>query len=463
MGAAPDNRTENVMSLPLKILWAEGLSIGPQQLQQQDRYHEGRLQRIASILHPHLWGVHAVSWNLDGLANNSLAADALSLIFQDGEIYDAPQADALPLPVNLGKLPAAEQSFTFYAALPALKMHGGNLAEAQASQHGARYVQAEAETLDLFTDAISVDVAYLRKSVRLLSHLEPRDAYHSFPVARLHRTASGGFALDPDFMPPSLSIIADAALQRQLNCLLEKLTAKVEALYSRHRQSGKDTLEVHGGDLSSFWMLNTISSASAALTHCAHYGRHHPETLFERLMGLAGALLAFSKKYTLADLPTYDHEDPGPGFDKLDTIIRDLVDTVIATKYFKLALAPDPEKSTHHRGALDDERIDKQTMLYLAINADMAALELVATVPRCFKVAAPDDIGHIVTRALSGMALVHLAQVPPEVPVRPNTYYFSIENKGRLYDNMMEAKAVVIYVPSGVFNGLKVELFGITA
>lgn len=451
------------MSLPLKILWAEGLSIGPQQLQQQDRYHEGRLQRLAAAIHPHLWGVQAVSWNLDGLANNSLTADALRLMFQDGEIYDAPLADALPLAVNLGQLPAAEQSFTFYAALPALKMHGGNLADAGAPRHGARYVQTDAETPDLFSDAISIDVAYLRKTVRLLSHLEPRDAYDSFPVVRLHRTASGGFALDPDFMPPSLSIIADAALQRLLNGLLEKLAAKVEALYSRHRQSGKDTLEVHGGDLAPFWMLNTISSASAALTHCAQYGRHHPETLFERLMALAGALLAFSKKYALADLPTYDHEDPGPGFAKLDAIIRDLVDTVIATKYFKLALVPDPEKSTHQRGALDDERVDKQAMLYLAVNADMAALELVAAVPRCFKLAAPDDIGHLVTRALPGMALVHMAQVPAEVPVRPNTYYFSIENKGRLYDNMMAAKAVVIYVPEGVFNGLKVELFGVTA
>ena len=49
------------MTLPSKLLWSEGLAIGPQQFQQLDRYHEARLQRLASLINPHLWGVHGVS------------------------------------------------------------------------------------------------------------------------------------------------------------------------------------------------------------------------------------------------------------------------------------------------------------------------------------------------------------------------------------------------------------------
>jgi len=54
-----------------------------------------------------------------------------------------------------------------------------------------------------------------------------------------------------------------------------------------------------------------------------------------------------------------------------------------------------------------------------------------------------------------------MAQVPAEVPVRPNTYYFSVESKGALYENMLKAQAIAIYVPTGI-KGLKLELFGIT-
>ncbi|MEG0885087.1 MAG: type VI secretion system baseplate subunit TssK, partial [Janthinobacterium sp.] len=143
------------MTLPSKLLWSEGLAIGPQQFQQLDRYHEARLQRLASLMNPHLWGVQGVSWNPDALANNSLRADAMSLVFQDGELFDAPLGDVLPSAVDLSRLPASEHGFTFYAALPALQEHGGNVNSA-----GARYVQADVETPDLYSEAVSTDVAY---------------------------------------------------------------------------------------------------------------------------------------------------------------------------------------------------------------------------------------------------------------------------------------------------------------
>ena len=448
------------MSLPSKILWSEGLTLGPQQFQQLDRYHEARLQRVAAALNPHLWGVSELKWNRDALANNVLRAETMSLIFQDGELFDAPLSDPLPPAVDLGKLAPDQQSFTFYAALPDLNAHGGNLAGGRNAQHGTRYTQAASETADLYTDAISVDVAYLKKSVRLMSQLESRNAYVSIPLVRVRRMVSGGFEIDTSFIPPSLSVEA-AGLQPALDSLLGKLNVKIEALYARHRQPSKHAIEVHSGDIASFWMLNTISTAGAALTHCARYRLHHPEQLFDRLITLTGGLMTFSTRYALADLPAYVHEDAAPGFARLDALIRDLVDTVISSKYFTIALALDEEKSTHYYGKLDATRIDRQTALCLAVNADMPALELVAVVPLRFKLGSPDDIERIVGLALPGIELVHMAQVPAEVPVRPNTYYFSIESKGALYEHMMKAEAIAIYVPTGM-KGLKLELFGIT-
>ena len=94
----PTVNMENAMTLPSKLLWSEGLAIGPQQFQQLDRYHEARLQRLASLINPHLWGVHGVSWNADALANNSLRADAMSLVFQDGELLKRRLAMYCPVP-----------------------------------------------------------------------------------------------------------------------------------------------------------------------------------------------------------------------------------------------------------------------------------------------------------------------------------------------------------------------------
>ena len=134
---------EKMMGTTSKIMWSEGLTLGPQHFQRQDLYHEMRLQRIASALNPYFWGVRSVQWNLDGLGHNRLSADAMSVIFPDGEIYEAPGADLLPEPVDLSRLPADVDVLTFHAALALVKPHGGN-----ADEYG-RYVRCDLGTSDL--------------------------------------------------------------------------------------------------------------------------------------------------------------------------------------------------------------------------------------------------------------------------------------------------------------------------
>ena len=113
------------MKTPSKVLWYEGVTLRPQQLQQQDRYHEAQLHTVATAIHPCLWGVRSLVWNRKDLASNSLQAEEMSLLFQDGEIYDAPGTDELPVAIDLSKLPLDNECFTFYAALPKFKGHGG--------------------------------------------------------------------------------------------------------------------------------------------------------------------------------------------------------------------------------------------------------------------------------------------------------------------------------------------------
>lgn len=54
-----------------------------------------------------------------------------------------------------------------------------------------------------------------------------------------------------------------------------------------------------------------------------------------------------------------------------------------------------------------------------------------------------------------------MPQVPPAIPVRPNTYYFSLSTKSALYEKALEAGALAVYVPDGI-PGLKIELIAIT-
>jgi type VI secretion system protein ImpJ len=448
------------MSIPAKVLWGEGLFLRPQHFQQQDLYHEARLQQTAQALHPYLWGVRHVEWDLDALRADRLRLHALSARFHDGELVDAPASEALPLPVDLSAVLAEVQRITYYAALPALALDGGNAAAERAQSGAARYVQSQRSTPDLYTQAIAADVGFLNKSVRLLSDQEALGGYDCFPLIRLRRVVTGGFEPDPSFVAPALSLQAAPRLRLMLDHLLDALQAKVNSLQGHMREPSRNVIEFRSGDVSSFWLLHTASTAAATLMHYVRNPELHPERLFEAMLGLAGALMTYSKQHALSNLPAYRHDDPGASFDSLSDIIRDLLDTVISSKYFAIALHE--ERPSYHLGKLDAGSVNAQTTLYLAIGAAVPALELVEIVPLRIKAGAPDDVAKCVMSAMPGVRISHAPQVPAAIPVRPDTCYFVLENRGVLYEQMLKAQSISVYIPAGIPD-LRVELIAVTA
>lgn len=448
------------MSTNNKVLWGEGLFLRPQHFQQLDRYHESRLNEMAKILQPYSWGVQRVEIDQDALKSNMLRLLDIALVFPDGEIVKAPSHDTLPESVDLTETPLTQQEVVFYISLPSLKGFGENFSQNQNDSQSYRYTQANRDTPDLYTQAVSAELTYLKKSLRLVSELEPRDAYDSVAIVRLRRLATGGFELDEQFIPPSLTIASTPELPLQLRRLLDALQAKVNALYGHHREPSKNIIEFRSGDVSSFWLLHTASSSFATLSHYLHHPDLHPERLFEQLLGLAGALLTYAKESTLADLPKYEHDNMGECFHQLFSLIRELLDTVISAKYFSIALSE--VKPSYHQGTLDSGKITQDTTLYIAVSANIPATELVELVPVQFKVGAPDDVDKLVLSAMPGVKLVHAPQVPAAIPVRPNTLYFALEKNDKLYNRMMKSQTASIYVPTGI-NDLKLNLMAVSS
>jgi type VI secretion system protein ImpJ len=51
--------------------------------------------------------------------------------------------------------------------------------------------------------------------------------------------------------------------------------------------------------------------------------------------------------------------------------------------------------------------------------------------------------------------------VPAAIPVRTDTYYFSLSTKSGLYENALKAQALTVYAPDGM-RGLTMELYAVT-
>jgi type VI secretion system protein ImpJ len=107
-------------------------------------------------------------------------------------------------------------------------------------------------------------------------------------------------------------------------------------------------------------------------------------------------------------------------------------------------------RPSYHIGMLDSGKIDDDTTFYIAVSADIAALELIEIVPLRFKVGAPDDVEKFVLSALPGVRLQYSPQPPAAIPVRPETCYFILESKGPMFERMLKAQSISIYAPEGL-------------
>lgn len=442
-----------------KILWGEGLFLRPQHFQQQDAHSEAKSRRTLLSANPYAWGVRDLDLDLDSLKSGILRFNRIDAIFANGDFFTAPDIDQLPPPLALDASVAEEGTTEFFLALHHLNAHGGNCTETASDSGQARYLIVPRDSTDLFTDAAEADITTLSQISHLKSANEARDQFLTLPVVRIRRTSSNGFEVDPTFLPPSISLRSAPSLYLQLRRQIDALLAKVDALYGFHREPSKNIIEFRSGDIASFWLLHTASSACATLTHLFRNPETSPERLYQELLRLAGGLMTFSKGYSLNDLPSYDHAQPAPCFSRLDQILRELLDTVISTRYFAIAL--NMAKQAFYTGHLDSEKINAETAFYLSVSASHPQSEIIESIPLRIKIGAPDDVEKLVLSAMSGVRLTHAPQVPAPIPVRPGACYFALDAHGALYERMLKAQSVMIYAPES-YRDLKIEMIAVT-
>ncbi len=451
------------MSKAEKILWGEGLFLRPQHFQLQDLYHEQRLNQTLHACLPFAYGIQQLKIDESQLGAQILALEQVQMIWQDGEIYAAPSQDLLPEPIQLDPLNIRAE-MQVYLALPNLQANKQNVAHDDTAQSG-RYHSFLHESHDLFTDAPAAEITLLRRraALKLLEpQIEPQqdlDGYHYIAIAKIKRQHAGQFELDPHFIPPILHIHASDRLMNNLKHTLNVIQAKIKTIQSNNRENEQKIIEFRSGDIVSFWLVNALNTAYASLNHLYQHAQIHPERLFFELLRLSGSLLTFSTAYQVEHLPQYQHLDLEHSFSQLDRILRELLDTIISNRYISISLSE--TRPSYWVGQLDSDKINRDARLYLALSSrSMQTHELIQIVPLRVKVGNSVDVEQRVVSALPAIPLHHMMQVPTAIPVRSGVSYFEIEPHHALYQRMLDAQSICIYVPAG-FQDISLELIAV--
>ena len=315
-----------------------------------------------------------------------------------------------------------------------------------------------AQVADLFTDALEAEVTVLQTHLRLMLDVENRDGHLSVPFARLQKTPAGTWTVDDAYVPPVAAIRGAPPISALLRRLLDILRVRSRALAAAHREKARSVMEYGTSDIASFWLLHTVNRAFPLLDHLLAFPQAHPEEAFKALSQLAAELLTFSSARTLADLPPYRHEDLTATFGRLDTLLRELLETVISDRYVLVPLLE--TRPSIHMGRLDSDRLGDGCDFYLSVTGEGPAASLLDAVPLKFKVGSPDDVDKLLNSALPGVALHPASSTPAAVPVRVGNLYFALDPVGPTFERMLRSRCVCIHVPRSL-PPLKLELIAV--
>lgn len=408
--------------------------------------------------HANPWGVREAVVDADALRGGMLGLHKLDIVFRDGVHIDAPTETPLPLTRNLSDIAQIGTETVVYACLPVLNAFGGNCSASDTgSTRPSRYITARETVRDLYTDALEAEVSTLLANVRLMVEEENRDGHLCVAIGRICKNAAGNWETDSAFIPPIVEISGSPYLNMLAHRLLDILLVKSQALAVRHREKVKSVVEYGTSDIASFWLLHTVNRNFPLLNHYVA-NPTHPESMYELMAQLCGELMTFSSELTLGDIPPYKHEDLTPVFSRLDTLIRELLETVVSNRYALIPLAN--SKPTFFVGRLDSERLVEDVDYYLSVSSDMPTTEILDMVPLKLKAGSPDDVEKILNSALPGVRLVHATQTPVALPVRVGNHYFVLEPQGQIFERMRKSRSICIYVPQALM-GLKLELYAV--
>lgn len=437
------------------VIWMKGTFLSPQHLQTQDRFLENSLQFHLDSLSFAPWGFDSLAINQEALAAGSFALAGASGMFADGLLFDIPNSDAPPHPIQLADCFEPDQDeVDVYLAIPHHRERGLNVSMAS-RESDTRYLAETTMLRDENSGLSEKPIQLARKNFRIVVGSQPQQGMSSIRAAVVKRTPAGTFQLDPKFVPPLLNIASNDYLISIARRLVEILAAKSNQLASTRRQKNLSLADFGTADIANFWLLYTVNSAFPVLQHIYEVRRGHPERLYAAMLALAGSLTTFSKDTHPRDLPKYNHDRLSQCFTELDEKIRLLLETVVPSNFISLPLKL--IQPHIYATSIPEDRYLTNTRMYLSVSADMNEGDLIGKAPYLIKTCSATHIEHLVRQALPGVPLTHIPRPPSAIPVKLTAQYFSLNQSGVAWEAVVRSRNLAAYVP-GDFPAPQLEL-----
>ena len=433
-----------------RVVWSEGMYLGPHHFQTQSRYFEDSMAFLAASLWREPWGLLHAELDPKAIRNGTASLLHASGIFPDGLAFELPNSDPAPPIRNLVEVfSTTEAVLPLYLSVPGRRDNGFD-SDLSASPNGARFSRMQRLLRDETNGIDEREIDLGQKNIRLMTEAELTPDLLSIPIARVLRDGRGHFVCDEEFIPPCLRINASEPLMLLLRRLIDALGEKSATVARGARRQGRFEAGTAALDVANYWFLHALHSAIPPLQHLATISHPHPEDVFIEISRLAGGLCTFSVDSDPRQLPSYDHRNPGPCFRALDAHIRRHLEIVVPSNTVSLDFHP--VAPYMHAAEVRDERCLRRARWILGVRSALGESELLRLAPRLVKVCSSKFVPELVKRALPGMNLTHLPIPPTSLRAEADMQYFAVDTTGPCWEHILQTRNVGIYIPGEISN-----------
>ncbi|GJM44550.1 MAG: type VI secretion protein [Gemmatimonadota bacterium] len=441
-----------------RMVWTEGMLLGPHHFQQAERYLLGEMGHRLDLVLPHSWGVRRLAIDEEALGNGHFHLLELDAILPDGSAVRFPTIDPVPTGRDLtGVFGADRAEMDVYVALPDDRP-GTPRCRAQDMPGAAdsRFRSESVRVQDENAPGSEAEIAIAHSNARLLLSGENLDGFTVLKIARLKRSTEGVIVRDPDYAPPSLSIEAAGPTLTILRTVLESLSAKSDTLKVQTRQAG-GKVQYGTSDVMLFWQVHTVNSAIPTMSHFQRTPDTHPVDLYLAMVELLGSLCTFAEDRHPREIPPYQHEDLGGTFRGLERLFRSLIEISDVSRHERVALAQVNEAQI--QGEITDERLfGAGYQWFLAVHGPLTEDRIRDEVPGKISIGSSHNVEFLVRQALRGVGITYTAIPSSDFPIKSGYVYFRLDTHDETWETIKEARTIAIYLRGAELKGLSFEL-----
>lgn len=431
-----------------RVVWSEGMHLGPHHFQVQNRYFESLVHFTSSALSFEPWGLAGVQVDQDALRNGIFTLVHARGLFADGLPFLIPELDAAPQPRQLGDIfPPMDDYLDMHLAVAALDGKGANVAPLGRDAGALRYAVDPIDVPDELTGADPKRLEVGRKNLQLVTAAELGGRL-AIPIARVRRESANQFSLEQDFIPPVLRLQASERLMVLLRRIVDMLDERARQMVRPKDLAAGTAAGFSAEGISNAWFLHCVNAAITPLRHLLTQQTAHPEEVFVEMSRLAGALCTFGLDSHPSTLPRYQHTNLTKIFGDLDAHIRTHLELIVPSNCVRLPLKQVADY--FWEAPIGDQRLLSHSRWILALRSKIGEAELLAGAPRLVKVCSREFLPKLVSRALPGLTLKHLPAPPPAISPRVDYQYFGIDRAGPCWDHMVATRELAIYIPGEI-------------